>query len=136
MNVPVAPGIAPLLARYPLPNDPEGPYGARTYAASSKVVTNSDQFSVRVDHHLSDKTTLLTRFSLNQVNGPVTNPDQSAIDPSFGVRFFDHQRNAIVKYARTFSPRLASTTSAGVFFTHMATMMSNVQSSGTRDKMT
>jgi hypothetical protein len=111
LNVPVAASIAPLLARYPLPNDPEGPYGARTYAASSKVVTNSDQFSVRIDHHLSDKATLLTRFSLNQVNGPVTNPDQSAIDPSFGVRFFDHQRNAIVKYARTFSPRLASTTS-------------------------
>ncbi len=111
LNVPVSAAIAPLLARYPLPNDPEGPYGARTYAASSKVVTNSDQFSVRVDHHLSDKATLLTRFSLNQVNGPVTNPDQTAIDPSFGVSFFDHQRNAIVKYARTISPRLASTTS-------------------------
>jgi TonB dependent receptor len=111
LNVPVSAAIAPLLARYPLPNDPHGPYGARTYAASSKVVTNSDQFSVRVDHHLSDKATLLTRFSLNQVNGPVTNPDQTAIDPSFGVRFFDHQRNAIVKYARTISPRLASTTS-------------------------
>ncbi len=111
LNVPVAAAIAPLLARYPLPNDPQGPYGARTYATSSKVVTNSDQFSVRVDHHLSDKATLLTRFSLNQVNGPVTNPDQTAIDPSFGVSFFDHQRNAIVKYARTISPRLASTTS-------------------------
>ncbi|MDP9337785.1 MAG: carboxypeptidase-like regulatory domain-containing protein [Acidobacteriota bacterium] len=111
LNVPVAAAIAPLLARYPLPNDPQGPYGARTYAASSKVVTNSDQFSVRVDHHISDKATLLTRFSLNQVNGPVTNPDQSAIDPSFGVSFFDHQRNAIVKYARTISARLASTTS-------------------------
>jgi hypothetical protein len=111
LNVPVAASIAPLLARYPLPNDPQGPYGARTYAASSKVVTNSDQFSVRIDHHISDQATLLTRFSLNQVNGPVTNPDQSAIDPSFGVRFFDHQRNATVKYARTISPRLASSTS-------------------------
>src|SRR6202034_1624577 len=33
--VPVNPQIAKLLARYPLPNDPEGPYGARTYATSS-----------------------------------------------------------------------------------------------------
>ena len=78
LTVPVSPAIAPVLARYPLPNEPQGPYGARTYAASSKVVTDTDQFSVRVDHKISDKATLFTRFSLNQVNGPTTNPDQTA----------------------------------------------------------
>ncbi|HEV2101986.1 MAG TPA: TonB-dependent receptor [Candidatus Acidoferrum sp.] len=108
--VPVNPQIAPILARYPLPNDPTGAFGARTYAASSKVVTATDQFSIRVDHKLSDKATLFTRFSLNNVNGPTTNPDQSAIDPSFAVKFFDHQRNAAVSYARAFSPQLSSTT--------------------------
>ena len=110
LTVPINAAISPLLARYPLPNDPQGPYGARTYAASSKVVTNSDQFSVRIDHRISDKATVFTRFSLNQVDGPVTNPDQTAIDPSFGVSFFDHQRNATVKYSRTVSPRLSFTT--------------------------
>ena len=90
--MPVNPAIAPVLAHYPLPNEPQGPYGARTYAASSKVVTNSDQFSVRIDHKLSEKATLFARFSLNQVSGPTTNPDQTAIDPDFGVKFFDHQR--------------------------------------------
>ncbi|HEY8715348.1 MAG TPA: TonB-dependent receptor [Candidatus Acidoferrum sp.] len=109
--VPINAEIAPLLARYPLPNDPQGPYGTRTYAASSKVVTNYDQFSVRIDHRLSERASLLTRFSLNQIDGPVTNPDQTAIDPHFGVNFFDHQRNAIVKYARTISPRVSFTTS-------------------------
>ena len=108
--VPVSPEIAPLLARYPLPNDPTGAFGARTYAASSKVVTDTDQFSIRVDHKISDKATLFTRFSLNNVNGPTTNPDQTAIDPSFAVKFFDHQRNATVSYARTFSPQMSSTT--------------------------
>ena len=108
--VPVSPEIAPILARYPLPNDPTGAFGARTYAASSKVVTDTDQFSIRVDHKISDKATLFTRFSLNNVNGPTTNPDQTAIDPSFAVKFFDHQRNAAVSYARTFSPQLSSTT--------------------------
>jgi hypothetical protein len=110
LTVPVSPEIAPILARYPLPNDPTGSFGARTYAASSKVVTNTDQFSIRVDHKLSDKATLFTRFSLNNVNGPTTNPDQTAIDPSFAVKFFDHQRNAAVSYARTYSPQLNSTT--------------------------
>ncbi len=49
--VPVSAKIAPILARYPLPNEPSGPYGDRTYAASSKVVTDTDQFSIRVDHN-------------------------------------------------------------------------------------
>jgi hypothetical protein len=111
--VPVSPEIAPLLARYPLPNDPTGPYGARTYAVSSKIQTTTNQFSVRVDHRISDQATLFTRFSLNQIDGPTTNPDQTAIDPSFAVKFRDHQRNAAVSYARTITPQLTSTTLVG-----------------------
>ena len=113
LTVPVSAAIAPLVARYPLPNLPTGAYGARTYATSSKVVTNTDQFSVRVDHRISDKATLFTRFSLNQVKGPTTNPDQTAIDPSFGVHFFDHQRSAAVRYTRTVTPNLSFATAFG-----------------------
>src|SRR6202521_3338032 len=84
LTVPVNSSIAPLLARYPLPNDPHGAYGARTFATSSKVVTRTDQASLRLDHRFSDKATLFLRFSRNQVTGPITNPDQTAIDPDFG----------------------------------------------------
>ena len=111
--VPVDPRIAPVLARYPLPNDPGGPFGARTYATSSKVSTVSDQFSVRLDHEISEKAKLFSRFSLNNVDGPLTNPSQTAIDPSFGTRFLDHQRNFGLRYTRTFSPRLTSDTEIG-----------------------
>ena len=107
------PHIAQLLARYPLPNDPQGPYGARTYATSSKVRTVTDQFSVRVDHKISDKASLFGRFNLNEVDGPLTNPSQTAIDPSFAVRFFDHQRNAVVSYIRTPSAAFTSESSIG-----------------------
>jgi|HubBroStandDraft_6_1064221.scaffolds.fasta_scaffold01489_6 hypothetical protein len=113
LTVPVNPAIAGILARFPLPNEPQGPYGARTYATSSKVATDTDQFSVRIDHRLSDKAALFGRFSLNQVRGPTTNPDQTAIDPSFGVNFFDHQRSAALRYTRTISPHLAFVTSVG-----------------------
>jgi len=113
LSVPVDPRIVPILDKYPLPNDLTGPYGARTYAASSKVSTRTDQFSIRVDHRISDKAALLTRFSLNQVDGPINNPDQTAIDPTFGVKFFDHQRNAGVKYSRTVSPHFTWETSLG-----------------------
>jgi Carboxypeptidase regulatory-like domain len=101
------PAIARVLARYPLPNNPSGPYGANTYAASSKVVTNANQFSLRLDHQLSDKSQLTARFNFNNLFGPTTNPDQTAIDQSFGVTYVDHQRNGIVTYTRTVSPRFS-----------------------------
>jgi hypothetical protein len=111
LTVPVNPAIVPVLQGYPLPNQPGGAFGDRTYATSSKVTTITDQFSVRVDHQISAKASLVTRFSLNQVTGPLTNPDQTAINPNFGVQFYDHQRSAGVKYTRTISPHLISETS-------------------------
>ena len=111
--VPVSPAIAPVLARYPLPNDPEGPYGARTFATSTAVTTISDQFSFRIDHTVSDKAKLFSRFSFDNVTGPTTNPSQLAIDPSFAIRFLDHERNFGLSYTRTFSPNLTSESSFG-----------------------
>ena len=110
--VPVSAEILPVLNGYPLPNEPNGPLGARTYAASSKVVTRTDQVSIRVDHKISDKASLVGRFSLNQVTGPLTNPDQTVINPDFGIQFFDHQRNAGVRYTRMISTHMTSDTSA------------------------
>src|SRR5581483_6557190 len=94
LTIPINSEVAGVLNGYPLPNEPDGPFGDRTYAASSKVVTRTDQFSIRVDHRISDKASLYARFSLNQVTGPLTNPDQTILNPSFGIQFFDHQRNA------------------------------------------
>ena len=101
LTIPVDSRIAAVLARYPLPNDPGGPYGDRTYATSSKVRTVTDQFSVRVDHRISAKAQLFARFNFNNVDGPTTNPSQTAIDPSFAIPFFDHQRNFGLTYTRT-----------------------------------
>ena len=113
LRVPVNAKIAPVLAGYPLPNDPQGPFGARTYATSSKVSTNSDQFSLRLDHRLSDKATYFARFNFNNLTGPLTNPSQTAIDPSFAIRFYDHQRSLGMSYTRTVTPRLVSESSFG-----------------------
>ena len=99
--VPVDPRIATLIARYPLPNDVEGPYGARTYATSSKVATSSDQFSVRIDHRISSKAQLFGRFTLDDITGPTTNPNQTAIERDFAVEFINHERNAVISYRRT-----------------------------------
>jgi len=40
-------------------NDPTGAFGDRTYAASSKIPPRTDQFSVRIDHRISEKANLL-----------------------------------------------------------------------------
>ena len=111
LTIPVNADASGVLNGYPMPNEPNGPFGARTYATSSKVVTTTDQFSIRIDHKLSSKASLIGRFSLNQVTGPLTNPDQTAINPTFAVRFFDHQRNTGVHYTRTISPRMTSDSS-------------------------
>ncbi|MDQ2839933.1 MAG: TonB-dependent receptor [Acidobacteriota bacterium] len=102
--VPVNGQISKLLNRYPLPNDTEGPYGPHTYATSSKVTTAADQFSARIDHKLSAKSQLFGRFTLDNLNGPTTNPDQTAIDQSFGIRYIDRQRNAVIKLTHVASP--------------------------------
>ncbi len=111
LTVPVNAQAAGVLNGYPLPNEPTGPFSDRTYEGFSRVVTRTDQFSIRIDHKVSDKASLVTRFSLDQVSGPLTNPDQTAINPTFGVLFFDHQRNAGGHYTRTISSRLISDTS-------------------------
>ena len=112
--VPVDPSIAAILARYPLPNLPTGSFGTHTYATSSKVTTDADQFSVRLDENLSDKSQFFARFNFNNLTGPTTNPDQTAIDPSFGVQYIDRQRNVVGTFTRTVSPRLTMQTSFSI----------------------
>jgi len=114
LYVPVDSGIAAVLARYPLPNQPTGPFGANTYSTASEVATDADQFSLRIDHKFSAKDQFLARFNLDNLTGPTTNPDQTAIDPSFGVQYIDRQRNVVGTYTRTVSPRLVLESSIGI----------------------
>jgi hypothetical protein len=105
--VPVDVPIAKILDRYPLPNFAQGTFGANTYATSSKVTTDADQFSIRLDDQLGAKDHIFGRFTLDNLNGPTTNPDQTAIDPSFGVVYTDRQRNGVVTWSHTASSRIA-----------------------------
>ena len=114
LAVPVNAGIAAVLARYPLPNDTEGPFGAHTYATASKVTTNANQFSARIDHKFSSKDQFFARFVMDNLTGPTTNPDQTAIDPAFGVEYIDRQRNVVGTYTRAVSARLTLESSLSI----------------------
>lgn len=109
--VPVSPKIAAILDRYPLPNDPKGPFGARTFATSSKVATDSDQVSLRIDRQFSSKNRMFARVTINNLTGPTTNPDQTAIEPQFGISYIDHQRNAVLTWIHAPSPTFTSESS-------------------------
>jgi len=112
--VPVDPAIAAILARYPLPNLPTGSYGVNTYATYSKVATDADQFSIRLDHKLSEKSQLFGRFTFDNLTGPTTNPDQTVIDPLFGIQYIDRQRNVVFTFTRTESPNFSWQTSFSI----------------------
>jgi hypothetical protein len=114
LNVPLDPGIGAVLARYPLPNDITGAYGARTYATASKVDTDANQFSLRIDHKLNAKDQFFARFNMDNLTGPTTNPDQTAIDQAFGVKYIDRQRNVVGTWTRTASSRLTFESSISI----------------------
>ena len=106
LTIPVNADIAAVLARYPLPNYPQGTFGANTYATSSKVATDADQFSLRLDYQATPRDHFFGRISFDNLDGPVTNPDQTVLDPTFGVKYSDRQRSGVVTWLRTASPRL------------------------------
>ena len=114
LAVPVNPSIAAILARYPMPNLPTGSYGENTYATASKVTTNADQFSVRIDHKLTARNQFFARFTMDNLTGPTTNPDQTAVDPAFAVEYLDRQRNVVGTLTTTFTPKLVLESSLSI----------------------
>ena len=104
--LPVGSAMAAVLKRYPEPNLSSGSFGANTYATASKVVTNADQFSLRIDHGLTARTQFMAHFALDNIDGPTTNPDQTAIDKSFGVEYIDRQRSVVGTLTHNFTPRV------------------------------
>lgn len=115
LTIPVNSAIAAVLARYPLPNYPQGTFGANTYATSSKVATHADQFSLRLDYQAGKNNHLFGRISFDNLDGPTTNPDQTVLNPTFGVTYGDRQRSGVFTWALTATPKLTfESTIAGI----------------------
>ncbi len=65
-QVPLNPVAAGILGKYPLPNNPNGIYGANTFTKQFKQPLDVNQFSVRVDHHISEKDFIFRPSLLHQ----------------------------------------------------------------------
>jgi len=77
VTVPVNPVVVPYLNLYPLPNGRDFGDGTAEFRSSPLVPTNEDNFMVRVDHQLNEKTSIFGRYTFDNdsVDAPQSLPD-------------------------------------------------------------
>jgi hypothetical protein len=107
--VPLTPAAKTVLGKYPLPNDPTGPYGPNTYLSALKTPVTSNQYSGRIDHRFSEKDTMFGRYTYNNVNEPIENLELAAINPSWSPGYVEDARNLAVSEVHIFTPTLINT---------------------------
>src|SRR6202007_4401 len=73
--------------------------------------TDTDQFSIPIDQKVGPKGQLFGRFNYDNLTGPTTNPDQTLLDPSFGVQYVDRQGNGGLTSTRPVAPPFLWSTS-------------------------
>jgi carboxypeptidase family protein/TonB-dependent receptor-like protein len=75
-TVPVNPSSVPYVNLYPLPNGRDFGDGTAEYLSSPSIVTNEDNFMVRVDHQLNAKTGIFGRYTYDNddQNAPLSLP--------------------------------------------------------------
>jgi carboxypeptidase family protein len=88
LQVPVNPIAQSILNKYPEPNNPSGPNGARTYTVQFKQPYTVDQFSVRGDHTFSSKDSVFVRASYINNQQSYTDPVAASENPLFSSTNF------------------------------------------------
>ncbi len=88
LAVPVDPGIAAVLARYPLPNYTAGRIPATYLCDRLEGGDGRESVFDPARSKISAKDQFFARFNFDNITGPTTNPDQTAIDP--GLRHSIH----------------------------------------------
>ncbi|MBV8807634.1 MAG: carboxypeptidase regulatory-like domain-containing protein [Acidobacteriaceae bacterium] len=114
LQVPLNPIAESILNKYPLPNDPTGPNGPRTYNVQFKQPTDSDQFSIRGDHNFSLKDYMFIRASYIDNKVQYTNPIAASENPQFSSTNFNNPRNYAISETHIFSPTLVNVFSFGL----------------------
>ena len=109
LQVPLDPIAQSVLGRYPLPNNPGGPYGINTYTYEFSQPTNDDQWSARLDHHFSTRDTFFLRASYD--NHILRDTDAWAAilgGSNFSSSNIGDARNYAVGSTHIFSPTLVN----------------------------
>lgn len=98
-----------VLSKYPSPNQPNGIYGANTYNDLFKQPWDDDQYSIRIDHKISEKDSLFGRATYINNTQKDTDPVAAIENPSFSAENINNPRNYAVSETHTFSPTLLNT---------------------------
>ena len=115
LGSPVIPGprLDPVAVRalqsYPLPNRaPEDPTGRDNFISTPGIVSDTNQFTTRVDHQVNDANRLFVRYSqsdaVNTGNAPIFAVDNIA-DPRSSLQT-RHNKNVTIGDTHTFSGRV------------------------------
>jgi hypothetical protein len=100
----IDPVAVKMMAYVAQPNLPgTGPAGVNNYAWQSKAYTNSDQWSVRIDHHFTDRHSLFGRITRNTGNSGNSGPFNTAADNVLGIDI-NHVVNAVLNDTLALSP--------------------------------
>ncbi len=114
LDVPLNPVAQSILNKYPLPNDPTGPNGARTFNNQFKQPSNADQFSIRGDHNFSDKDYMFVRASYINNQTEYTDPVAASENPLFSSTNFNNPRNYAISETHVFSPTMVNVFAFGL----------------------
>ena len=90
-----------LLGYYPAPQNEFAPPGEINGIYSSGTTRNDDQYHIRIDHKISDKTSIFGRYSW--FDSPIVSP--LGYGDASRVNFLLKDRNLAVSLTHTFSPR-------------------------------
>ena len=83
LQVPISQDVSKILNAYPLPNNPNGPLGPRTFASAYSTAIDRTQWSGRIDQRFSDKDSFFFRYSLADNVAPRQDPNEAIINPDF-----------------------------------------------------
>ena len=102
--VPVTPAAQAVLSAYPMPNNPIGPFGARTYTVNLKTPIDESQYSIRIDHRFSDNDSLFGRFTYSNNAIPIFSTSLAAINPQWSDSRHWNVRNLGITETHLLSP--------------------------------
>jgi len=106
LRVPVLPEVSTILNKYPLPNNPNGALGPRTFQSTGSQAIDRDQYSGRLDQRFSDKDSFFFRYSVATNVAPNRNTSLSVIDPGFSNDLKNDWINSGISETHLFSPSL------------------------------
>lgn len=106
LHVPVTPDASAILNKYPLPNNPNGTFGANTLQTAYSVPVDRDQYSGRLDQRFSDRDSFFFRYSVASNHAPVQDAAAALINPSFPQALRNDWINSGLSETHLFSPNL------------------------------